>query len=353
MTGNRDGNPHGTGLSPATMRDVAERAGVSTATVSRYLAGQSVRAADVVAEAIEELGFRPNPIAQRLSSGSTMACALVVPDITNPFFSAVVRGVEEVARAAGYDLVLYNTDEDPELEAHIIEQLRSRVDGVLIAPTSESESGPGLDLLERLEVPIVLLDREAPALEGHDSVKVDNAGGVRQAIDHLVGLGHRRIGLVAGPLGSTPGRERYEGSLAALEAHDIELEPMLIENGGFKEDGGYQAMLRLLALSAIPTAVFIHNNLMTIGALRAMRDMAIRIPQDVSVIGFDDHVFANLLTPPLTVVSRPTVEQGILAMRLLLNRFNPEYSAPSRRLILETNLTVRQSTSVPHVRDDK
>lgn len=354
VTANRDGNAHGHALPAATMRDVAERAGVSTATVSRFLAGQTVRAADVVAAAIEELGFRPNPIAQSLSSGSTRSCALVVPDITNPFFASVVRGIEEVARAAGYDLVLYNTDEDPELEAHIIEQLRNRVDGVVIAPTSESESGVGLDLLDNLDIPAVLLDREAKGRDNHDSVKVDNEGGARQAIDHLVGLGHQRIALVTGSLGSTPGRERHEASVAALEAAGIDIDPILVENGGFKEDGGYQATLRLLALSKIPTAIFVHNNLMTVGALRAMRDMAIRIPQDISVVGFDDHHFANLLTPPLTVVSRPTVEQGVLAMRLLLNRFDPEYSAPSRHLVLETNLTIRQSCApVPRVSDDK
>lgn len=338
--------------SSPTMADVAEHAGVSTATVSRYLKGQLVRQAEAVRAAIEELDFRPNPIAQNLASGTTRSCALVVPDITNPFFAAVVRGVEKVCRDAGYDLVLYNTDEDPARELHILEQLKGRVDGLLLAPTSEA--GSSLELVRAAQLPVVLIDREARDYDDVDSVKVDNVSGSRQAIDHLLGLGHSRIGVVTGPLASTPGRERLEATLAALEEAGIELEDALVQNGGFKEEGGYHATLRLLALPEIPSAIFVHNNLMTIGALRAVRDMGLRIPDQVSVIGFDDHEFANLLTPPLTVVNRPMAEQGTLAMRLLLNRLAAPSETQARHLVLETNLTIRQScTAVPPLKEER
>ncbi|MES2210893.1 MAG: LacI family DNA-binding transcriptional regulator [Chloroflexota bacterium] len=331
-----------------TITDVADRAGVSASTVSRHLRGDTVRNAVTIDDAIQTLGFRPSRAAQALKSGRTGAIALVVPDITNPFFAAVVRGADSLSSAEGYTVFLSNTDESPEREADVLEDLLGRVDGIILGPASEDDQNPLV--VHRAGVPLVFIDREIRGSGvDFDTVLVDNQGGARQAVEHLVGLGHRRIAIVSGQLESTPGRERYEGFSAAIEAAGLDLPDAYVQFGAFREREAYQSMLRLLALPEPPTAVFVGNNLMTIGALHAVRDMAIRVPDDLSIVGFDDHAFADLLAPPLTVVARPMEEQGVLAMRLLLNRIDGRGDASPRRIVLDTTLTVRGSTSAPAV----
>lgn len=328
-----------------TIADVARQAGVSPATVSRYLVGKPVRTERAIARAIEELRFRPNHVARSLKSGRTAHLALVVPDVTNPFFAAVVKGAESISRQAGYTMGLYNTDESRELEAQIVLDLPGRVDGVILAPAAEDTAGH--KQLAEAGVPVVFLDREVLPVGQCDTVVVDNLGGARDAADHLVGLGHRRIGLISGPEESTPGRERTQGFVAALESWNVPPAGVHVVCGGFHEDGGYQAMLRLLALPEPPTAVFATNNLMTFGALRALRDMAIAVPAQLSIIGFDDHPLAPLLSPALTVVHRPMEEQGVLAMRLLLQRLRGTQPGEASRIVLATRLVVRGSTGTP------
>jgi LacI family transcriptional regulator len=314
--------------------------------VSRHLRGDQVRNAEDIVQAIESLAFRPSRVAQALKSGRTGAIALVVPDITNPFFAAVVRGAESVSSAEGYTVFLSNTDESPEREAAVLEDLLGRVDGIILGPASEDDENPLA--VHRAGVPLVFIDREIHgSAVDFDTVLVDNRGGARGAVEHLVGLGHRRIAIISGPLESTPGRERFEGFSAAMAAAGLDLPDNHVQFGAFREREAYQAMLRLLALPNPPTAVFVGNNLMTIGALHAVRDMAVRVPDELSIIGFDDHVFADLLAPPLTVVSRPMEDQGVLAMRLLLNRLEGRADATPRRIVLDTELTIRGSTGPP------
>ena len=180
-----------------------------------------------------------------------------------------------------------------------------------------------------------------------DAVLVDNAGGSRLAAEHFLDLGHRRIAIVNGTLHSTPGRQRREGFLETLKSHGVEPPEAYQEHGDFREEGGYQAVLRLLALEHPPTAVYITNNLMTMGALRALHDIGVRVPGQLSVVGFDDLPLASLLLPPLTVVDRPTEDQGALAMRLLLRRLHDNQDSMPRRIVLETKLLVRGSTAPP------
>ncbi len=329
----------------STIADVARQAGVSPATVSRYLVGKPVRTERAIRQAIEELRFRPSHVARSLKSGRTSHLALVVPDVTNPFFAAVVKGAESISRQAGYTMVLYNTDESSELESQIILDLPGRVDGVILAPAAEDATGH--KRLGEAGIPVVFLDREALPAGQCDTVVVDNLGGAREAAEHLVGLGHRRIAMITGAPDSTPGRERAQGFAAALESWNAALADELVVGGGFREDGGYQAMLRLLALPEPPTAVFATNNLMTFGALRALRDMAISVPAQLSLVGFDDHELAPLLSPALTVVHRPMEEQGVLAMRLLVQRLRGKRSAEPSRIVLATRLIVRESTAAP------
>jgi len=337
-----------------TIADVARRAGVSTATVSRFLRGDRVRAAADIRQAIEDLSFWPSPAARSLKSGITYAIGVVVPDIANPFFAAVVKGVEGVSREGPYNIFLCDTDESTEREQRVLADLIRRVDGIILAPATEQDETP-LQLREA-GVPTVFVDRELHPPATFDSVLVDNAGGARQAAEHLMSLGHRRIGVISGPVNTTPGRGRHEGFLSALADRGVELPAMYLQAGDFREAGGYQATLRLLGVEPPPTAIFSANNLMTIGALKALHDMRVAVPAQMSIIGFDDLDLGAVLRPALTVIDRPMVEQGALAMRLLLNRLGTgaggnDLDGAPRTVVLDTRLLVRQSCSKPAVAD--
>jgi len=328
----------------STIHDVARIAGVSATTVSRHLQGVDVRAAERVRAAIEELEFRPRPAARSLKSRITGSVAVVVPDITNPYFAAVVKGVESIARQEGYNIFLHNTEEDGAREAAIIADLYGRVDGVILTPADESPSAAAR--LAAVDTPIVLLDREFGDRERFDSVVIDNEAGAAQAARYLCELGHTDIGVISGPLDTTPGRTRHDGFLAVLAERGIEPAAGRVQISDFREGGGYQTTLRLLALETPPTAIFVANNLMCAGVLRALHDMRVEVPRELSVIGFDDLHLAELLNPPLTVIGRPTEEQGALAMRLLLNRLGGGSARP-RRIVLDTRLVMRESCAPP------
>lgn len=329
----------------ATIADVARRAGVSTATLSRYLQGARVRKADQVLQAIEELNYRPVVAARSLRSGIHYAIAMVVPDITNPYFAAVAKGVEAVFRNTPYRLFLANTDESPEIEGAVLREALPQVDGIILAPAAEQDETP---LQARREgMPIVLVDRELS--EGDfDSVLVDNAGGAATAAHYLIDLGHTAIATISGPLVNTPGRVRYASFLGALAAVGITPPQEYLEVGNFRESGGYDAMLRLLALPTRPTAVFCANNVMTIGGLKALAERQLRVPTDISLIGFDDLDLGALLSPPLTVIDRPAEEQGAIAGRLMLQRLTKGGSAAPTHIVMETRLLTRGSCAPPH-----
>jgi LacI family transcriptional regulator len=328
-----------------TIADVARRAGVSSSTVSRHMMGQSVKSRAAIEEAVTALGYRPSPIAQSLRSGRTLTIAMVVPDISNPFFGAAVKGAEAIARTRDYSLALYNTDESETIESRVLEGLRGRVDGVIMAPSVESDSAP-LRLREH-GVPVVFIDREIAGPTLFDTVLVDNQGGTAQAVNHLLDLGHRRLGIIRGPVASTPARLRYESFCDTLAARGLDPGEAASEDGNFREEGGYQAMLRLLSRGQSPTGVFVSNNEMTVGAVRAVRELGVSMPRELSLVGFDDHVVAALMTPALTVVNRPSEEQGAIAMRLLLHRLSGTAGDEARRIVLDTNLVVRASTCPP------
>lgn len=325
--------------------DVARQAGVSTATVSRFLRGQRVHAEDAIRQAVEDLGYRPAAAARSLRSGVHYAIAVVVPDVTNPFFAGLVKGIESVCRSGPYSVFLVNTDENSELEDNVVADIMQRVDGIILTPATEQDKTPAH--IHQAGMPLVFVDRELPG-ERFDSVLVDNAGGARIAAGYLAGLGHTRIAVISGPLNTTPGRERYEGFVAAVEDLGGEVPEHYREIADFRESGGYQAMLRLLALPTPPTAVFCANNLMTVGALKALHNMRVRVPQDLSVIGFDDLDLATLLWPPLTVIDRPVVEQGVLAARMLLARLSGQGSREPQRVMLSTRLIERASCTAPN-----
>lgn len=317
---------------------------MSPATVSRYIRGQRVRSEDAIRAAIKESGYWPTAAARSLRSGVHYAIAVVVPDITNPFFAALVKGIESVFQAGPYSVLLANTDESSELEDTLLADLIRRVDGIILAPATEQDQTP-LHVREA-GLPVVFVDRELKGASV-DSILVDNVDGGRQAARHLLDLGHRRIAMISGPLNTTPGRGRYEGFVAELENGGVVLGEECCITADFREKGGYDAMLQLLALAERPTAVFAANNVMTIGALRALHAMRVQTPGEMSIIGFDDLDLAAVLRPPLTVIDRPMVQQGVLAARLLLTRLIDHSTEDSQRVVLPVRLIERGSTAPP------
>lgn len=330
----------------ATIHDVAARAGVSPATVSRFLRGQRVRSAEAIRAAVDELGFAPNIAAQSLKSGRTRTIGVVVPDITNPYFAAVVKGMESVSRDRGYRLLLANSDESGAREADLLADMARQVDGIILAPATEHEQTPVQ--LRDSGLPVVFIDRDLADGESFDAVLVDNRAGGRQAAEHLLGLGHTRIAMISGGQESTPGRYRRDGFLEAVSVAGVEIPPELDLIGDFREERAYQLTLSLLSLAEPPTAIFTANNLTTLGALKALHDMRVDVPGQISLIGFDDLDTGPLLRPPLTVVDRPMTEQGVLAMRLLLHRFDDSQTRDlPRRIVMDIKIIERASTAPP------
>jgi LacI family transcriptional regulator len=328
----------------ATIVDVAREAGVSPTTVSHVLNGTRPVAEPTkqrVQAAIERLHYEVNSVAQSLKSDRSQAIGLLITDISNPFFTSLVRGVEDVANAAGYSVILCNTDEDPEKEFTYLRMLRrKRVDAILMAPTGTRQ--PVADRLIESGFPLVCFDRPPPGAVC-DSVLVENARGARRAVSHLIGLGHRRVGVITGLAGVGTTDERLAGYLQALADHGLPTDQELIRPGNSRLDGGFHEMLALLDLPEPPTAVFSTNNLMTLGALGALQSRRVRVPDDMAIVGFDDFEWAVVLRPRLTAVAQPTYEIGETAARMLLERIAGVGPPEPRRVALPTRLIVRES----------
>ncbi len=327
----------------STMKDVAQRAGVSVATVSRVLnnhARVDPTLRERVLKAMETLQYRPNRVAQRLRAGAGGVIGLIISDIENPFFVSVVRGVEDMAYEHGISVVLCNSDENPTKQQMYIGVMKAEdVAGLIITPNAETDDSIGS--LVNSKMAVVFMDRRVQGVDV-DSVTVDSASGTRDAVQHLIKLGHRRIGMVSGTSLISTGRERYEAFLSALNEAGIRSEPELIRPGRFSLQSGYQLTLELLALPKSPTAIFAANNMLALGTLQALHERGVRVPEEIAVVGFDDLPWASALWPPLTTVAQPTYQLGHEAARLLLRRIaSPD--APLESVILKTELMIRRS----------
>jgi len=330
-----------------TISDVARLAGVSTATVSRTInrsgyVSRETRAR--VHEAIEELGYVPGGGVRRSGIQTNLLIALIIPDITNPFFPAVVRGVDDCIGNKGYRLVLCNSDGGVDKELAIFQVLiEKRIDGLICAPAVDGRAI--IPLARKHSVPTVLLDRIADNIE-IDCVATDHRLGAYKAVQHLLDLGHRRIAHIAGPREVPSAGERYSGYIAALEDHGISLDPKLIFQGDYTQYAGRWALEGLMALDNPPTAVLASNDLCAVGLIEKAMERGIRIPEDLSVCGFDDIEYATIVSPKLTTVAQDKYELGKLAAEYLLRRIlSPNTTA--RYIKLEPDLVVRESTTVP------
>ncbi len=328
-----------------TIYDVARRSGVSPATVSRVLSGRrnvDPELSEKVRAAVAELGYRPNGVARNLRRASTNLWAVVISDIENPFFTSLVRGLEDVAQTEGYHVVLCNSDEDPAKEAaYAGAVLTEQMAGVVISPTSTAE---GVQQLAEAKTPMVLIDRRVEGVEA-DTVLVDNEHGAAEGVKHLIDGGYSRIACITGPRRVSTAMDRLAGYRAALRAGGIRYDKDLVRHADFREAGGYAAMESLLELPEPPEALFVTNNLMTVGALECLAKKGVRAPADIAIVGFDDIPWADLVVPSLTTVAQPTYELGRTAGLLLKDRIAAPGRPPST-VTLRTELHIR-ATSAP------
>lgn len=321
----------------ATIHDVAARAGVSTATVSRALNGKAnVDPALVqrVVIAARELDYRPHGVARNLRRRATTVWALIISDIENPFFTAVARGVEDVAQAAGHSVVLCNSDEDLAKEARYLQvAVAERVAGVVLSPTAAaSDIAP----LAEHGIPVVAIDRPLP---GIDAVLVGSRTGARDATAHLLQAGYRRVGCLTGPRRVSTAEDRLDGYRDALRAAGRRPDAALVRHADFKVDGGRRATEALLDAARPPDALLVANSLMAIGALQAMAARGLRAGHHVGLVAFDDAPWTQLVDPAITVVAQPAYAVGQAAGRLLA-----EPASAPRTVTLDATLVIRGSS---------
>ncbi|MGC9311626.1 MAG: LacI family DNA-binding transcriptional regulator [Sediminispirochaetaceae bacterium] len=327
-----------------TMKDVAKAAGVSVMTVSRVINNKEYIAAETrekVEAALKKLNYKPNINARTLVTKKTDFLGLIVPDIANPFFSDLVKAAENIARNRGYSVILGDSGGDPAVEEEYIEAFRGRMCDaiILIAPRVEDE------VIRELNhtIPLVLVDRQIPD-DDIIQVTVDNKYGALSAVEHLIGLGHRRIGFIMGPKNVPNAYLRREGYIEALRRHDIPVDEELIVQGDFNRETGARAFEVFNGLSDRPTAVFGSNDLMAFGFIQKAKEARYSIPRDFSVVGFDDIFLCALMEPPMTTVRYPIVEMGVVAIQDILNSLESKETARLKSKLKHT-LIVRQSTA--------
>ncbi len=333
-----------------TISDVAQIAGVSKSTVSRVLTGHTLylrpETKEKVRQAITQLSYRPSLPARSLTSKRTCTAAILISDISNPFYAEVIRGVEEVAQPQGYDIFLCNTHYSTDRGLAFIRSLADKqVDGVLIMSSSVSDEWV-LELANH-HIPTVVLDWEMPPPPGQIGlIKVDFDSGIQAAVDHLVTLGHRHLAHLSGPLHLRTSLLRREAFLKAVTAHGLDPAQTVTIEGDLQIKGGQTALAQILALPQPPTAIFAANDLMALGLIRAARAQGLTIPHHLSLIGLDDIWLAADMEPPLTTVALPRYELGRLAMQMLFNLLENERPEPARQQV-STHLVLRQSTAPP------
>ncbi|HKJ46661.1 MAG TPA: LacI family DNA-binding transcriptional regulator [Balneolales bacterium] len=328
-----------------SMQDVAKEANVSIATVSRVLNNQTTvneETAKRVLQVARRLDYRPNRVARRMRVKNTdsLVIGLIIADMENPFFSEIARGVEDVAYQNKNAVMVCNSDEQPEKERFYLETLISeRVAGLIIAPTTGN-----YEILHKLSdenFPMICVDRHPENLN-LDTVTINNELGAYQAVKRLINLGHRRIGIINGLQGLSTTNERFNGYKKALKETGIPLDEDLIVFENSRQSGGREGIKKLIKLKTLPTAVFVTNNLMTLGFLEETYTQNLNIPGDIALVGFDDMPWSAALNPPLTAVKQPGYELGVTAAELLLKRLK-EPNRNSVDTFLNPELIIRKS----------
>ena len=323
-------------------RDVAKKVGISSATVSRYINNVGLISHELrekIAKAIIELDYQPNLVARSLKMKSSKTIGLIFPHIDNRFFIRLIKKAEEISFKEGYSVILCNTDNDIEKEKLYIDVIKGKlIDGFIVITSFKDKSY--LESALKNEK-VVYLDRD-PGLPGQALIKLDNIKGAEMAVDYLTSLGHRRIGLLNVTTDITPGAERYEGYLKALKRKNIKPDKNLVKISDFTVKDSIVKANELLTMKERPSAILSISNLETIGTLKAIMKMSLKIPDDISIIGFDDLRTAELLSPPLTVIAQPEYEFGEVGIRTLLNKIKGK-EIGGKVINLEPELIIRGS----------
>lgn len=328
-----------------TIKEIAEAAGVSTATVSRVLnSSPQVRpkTRERVEEAIRRLNYSPSALARGLARKRTNLLGLILSDITNPFYPELIRGIQDRAKCDGYHVIICNTDgKYSQEERYLWALLELRVEGVIFASVLMSETR-GVELVRRAGIPLVLVNRRLPDTD-LDYVVVDNKQGAMQAVRYLVGLGHRQIGIIAGPGDASNSAERLAGYVQALEECGIALRDDYIITTEFSRRAAFEATKEMMTLADPPTALFVVNDNMAVGTLGALSSLGLQVPGDVAVVGFDDTEMASLEVVNLTTVSHRCYTMGSEAVNILMDRIKGTGDAKPRQIVLKPELKIRKT----------
>jgi DNA-binding LacI/PurR family transcriptional regulator len=331
-----------------SIKDIARIARVSHPTVSRALQNSPLvnpKTAERIRQIAREAGYRPSAVARGLVTRHTRTIGLAATSIADPFTSEVASGIEQAARDLGYSVYFADSGADPEREKKVVQAFaEQRVDGIIV--TSSRVGALHLPLLVEMMVPVVLVNDQHPGVVAH-SVLIDNEQGTRALTEHLIAFGHRRIAYIGDQFGYQSDTERFMGYCGALAAAGLSLAEELVVRGDGKPEAALRAMTALLALPQPPTAVCCYNDMSALGALRAIHAKGLRVPQDISVTGFDDLFLAAYTEPPLTTMRQPMRHMGQLAMQSLYELMNGEHSVPQVRIHAE--MIVRDSTGIAHV----
>ncbi len=333
-----------------TIKDIAKACDVSVTAVSLVLNGKGKKISQentqLILETAKKMNYRPNQLAVGLVKRKTNTIGLIVPDIANIFFAEMAKGIEDIGRKSGYNVILCNSDDKHELELEYMETLGDKgVDGILTVLSSESFAKKGeesIEMLSDLKIPAVVVD-----CFDHQSlfstIAVDNHKGSMIAVEYLISMGHSRIACVTGPLGPKLNEERFNGYKRALENNKISFDKHLVYEGDFKYQSGFAAVDKLMKYK--PTAIFCHNDLMAYGCMAALKNKKIRIPEDISIVGFDDVFYSSIMEMPLTTVHQPVHDLGEKAAEILLE----EICTPDRKkqsILLEPILVVRNTVKM-------
>jgi LacI family transcriptional regulator len=334
-----------------TIREIAKELGVSLSTVSAVINKRqyvSVAMRDRVEKALQDANYQPNQLARGLRLQESRTVGLIVPDLANPFYSRLMRGAEDYLTRFGYRLIVADSREDWKREQDYLVSFASKItDAIILTTCAATDQQVAMIPAIVREVPLVFVDR-CPLRTKGICLSVDNVQAAYDATQHLLDLGHRQIAIVTGPLTLLNAAERFKGYKRALRAHGIPMDRRVVRAGNNTEDSGYRRGLELLQKLDRPTAILVCNNLMTIGVLAAIRKLGIACPRDVSLLGFDDFNWCSLLTPPLTMVRQPESDLGSAAAKMVLDRLHAPDQDESDKVVLPTQLIVRESTAAPN-----
>ncbi|WP_145413571.1 LacI family DNA-binding transcriptional regulator [Paenibacillus xylanexedens] len=332
-----------------TIYDIAKKANVSAMTVSKVInrTGRiSTATRERVQQVIDEMGYIPNSNARSLVLQRTHMVSLLITDITNPFYTTLARGAEDAAHLRGYRVLFGNSDEDYRKEKEYVEAILStRVDGVLFAPAGD-RSLPHLQQLQARNIPFVFLDRTVPGITS-DVIAGDSREGAIELIRYLIQLGHEHIALVNGSSEVSTARLREDGYIEGLQEAGITPDPSLILRTSYRDFSDDEGLERLFSRSRQPTAILAANNMLAIGVIRLLRKRGLQVPEDISVVCFDDLDLASASDPFLTVIAQPAYEFGYQGMNMLIDRIEGKLSSEAENMILSSELRIRTSASVP------